>query len=47
VWKHANGELLPETLDKALIKAAGCGKHSTVEMLLREFRANPNAADEE
>jgi hypothetical protein len=38
---------LAETLDKALIKAAGCGKHSTVELLLRDFHANPNAADEE
>lgn len=47
VWKHANGEMLPDTLDKALIKAAGCGKHSTVEMLLRDFGANPDAADEE
>jgi hypothetical protein len=47
VWEHVNGELLPETLDNALIEAADCGKYSTVEMLLRDFRANQNAADEE
>jgi len=47
VWKHKNGVITSDTLGKALIRAAGCGKHSTVELLLDEFHANPNAADEE
>jgi ankyrin repeat protein len=46
VWRHTNGIMPEDVLDKALRDASWCGKFSTVDILL-EFGANPNAADEE
>ncbi|KAI0595658.1 hypothetical protein F4775DRAFT_568533 [Biscogniauxia sp. FL1348] len=47
IWQYSNGSISAETLNKSLYDATDREKESTVELLLKQFGANPNATGEE
>ncbi|KAK6342278.1 hypothetical protein TWF730_001754 [Orbilia blumenaviensis] len=47
IWKHTNGNISQQTLDKSLYEAVDIEKESTVKVLLEEFGANANATGSE
>ncbi|KAI1738519.1 hypothetical protein F4680DRAFT_425179 [Xylaria scruposa] len=46
-WEYANGSITTETLNDSLYHATDREKDTTVELLLKRFRADPNATGEE
>ncbi|KAI1485550.1 hypothetical protein F5X96DRAFT_659519 [Biscogniauxia mediterranea] len=47
IWQYSNGSISAETLNNSLYDATDREKESTVELLLKQFGANPNATGEE
>ena len=47
VWRYTGGNLPPQIVDRALYEATDREKISTIQLLLRDFRASPNATGEE
>ncbi|KAK6495994.1 hypothetical protein TWF481_002023 [Arthrobotrys musiformis] len=43
IWKHTNGSVSQETIDRSLYEAVDIEKESTVKLLLEDFGANANA----
>ncbi|KAF3922304.1 Ankyrin-1 [Dactylellina cionopaga] len=47
IWRHTEGRISKETLDKSLYQAVDKEKETTVKLLLEEFHADANATGEE